>query len=135
MAAPHIDTMTPTSAWITDPPAPLILIGTGFLDTSQVRWQGVAMTGFVFVSATEVHASLDPATAVYDPETMTAAVVAANGAEVSNTMTFTFVEQVEPEPEPESASPNTEAIPAVYMSPEPPDVYQRVANPDELVNR
>ena len=135
MAAPHIDTMTPDSAWFTDPPAPMIFIGTGFLNTSQVLWGGVAMPGFVFVSDTEVHSSLDPADATYDDTTMTAEVWVANGAESSNIMTFTFTENVEPEPEPESASPNTEAIPAVYMSPEPPDVYRRVANPDELVNR
>jgi hypothetical protein len=130
MAAPHIDSMTPNSAWFTDPAGPMIFLGSGFLNTSQVVWEGVPMTGFQFISDTEVRADFDPATATYDPPTMTADVWAANGAELSNVMTFTFQEQVEPEPPAEDASPNTEAIPAEYMSPEPPDVYRRVAEGD-----
>lgn len=129
MAAPTIASMTPNTAWFDDPAGPMIFIGAGFLNTSQILWGGMAMPGFEFISDTEVRAAFDPATATYDEGTMTAEVWVANGFEWSNIMTFTFAEHTEPEPEPEPASPNTPAIPAVYMSPEPPDVYRVVATP------
>lgn len=141
MAVPTVTSINPATAWFTDPPFTLVVTGTNFDETSEVLWGGVPLpdppvgdegtsTPTDLVSPTELHAQVDPSTATYDDTTMSAQVWVANGPDWSNIMTFTFAEHVDPPiPPEEGKSPNTPAVPAEYMPPVPPDVYQKVATP------
>lgn len=53
-----------------------------------------------------------------------------NGDNASAILPLALTGTPAPQPPDEGKSPNTTAIPAVYMSPEPPDVYQKVATPE-----
>jgi hypothetical protein len=126
MAAPVLTAISPTQAMAGGSDITATITGTGFLVTSVLVWNGADDT-LTFVSDTEVttvvRASLTTA-----PIACTVAV--RNDVEVSNELTFYITEDVTPTPPDkpvESDSPNTYAIPATYMAPDPPDVYRATA--------
>jgi len=125
--SPLIINVNPHEAYFDDDPMDLTIDGMRFSPSSQVLWGGIPFDTYAYVNATTMTAHLVPLDATYDPSDNTAEIRVSTGGVWSNGFTFQFNEHEEPVI---SGSPNTEAIPDQYMSPEPPDVYRVVANPD-----
>ena len=138
MTAPVLDSLAPATAPV-GTPLTVTILGSGFTATDIVVVEGADAPG-TFVDDVSMTFDL-PADAV---ATLTVS-VRNDLAEVSNALVF-LVEEAEQPPvagdsgrpgnrrRPAQAggqrvSPNTPAQAAVYMAPEPPDVYQAVANP------
>ena len=79
-----ITSLSPNSAVAGGPAFTLTVTGTGFLPSSTITWNGVALAT-AFVSATELTA-LVPATLITEPESVS--VAAANSTSTSNTLSF-----------------------------------------------
>jgi IPT/TIG domain len=132
MTAPNLDSLVPATAPV-GTPLTVTILGSGFTATDIVVVEGADAPG-TFVDDVSMTFDL-PADAV---ATLTVS-VRNDLAEVSNALTF-LVEEAEQPPEPEippgqgtggvqpkpedSLSPNTPAQAAVYLAPEPPDVYR-----------
>lgn len=122
MAAPVLESLSPSEGVAGSSDITMTITGTGFTPESVLVWNGADDT-MEFVSETEC-------TAVVKLSLSTVAsvctVAVRNDVDLSNELSFAITEDVAPpEPEPESASPNTNAVPATYMAPEPPDVYRQ----------
>lgn len=110
-------------------PITVTMTGSGFTEDTVLLWNG-AEDVFHFVSETEGYTMIEM-------ELVTVASVATvaltDGTDTTPELQFAFYEegwQPDPAPDDSPGSPNTEAIPAEYMAPEPPDVYRQVALPE-----
>lgn len=123
--APVLTALLPAQAMAGGNDVTITLNGSGFTDTSVLVWNGADDT-MDFISATEATTVVKTSLST---EAIACSVAVRNGVELSNELTFYITEDVPPTPLPkpeESESPNTPAVPAVYMAPDPPDVYQGV---------
>lgn len=133
MVAPVLTSLDPQQGMVGANDITVTINGTGFLPDSVMVWNG-ADDGMDYVSDT-VCTTIIRLTMTSNPSANTLAV--RNGEDVSNELTFYITEDVPPTPLPkpeESESPNTPAIPAEYMAPDPPDVYRQVALPESERN-
>lgn len=125
MADPIIDALDPTTAWVGDT-IHLRVLGKNFTEAAKIQSNGAEIAETAFVSEFEVTTAV---AALAPPGQKSVTVI--DGGIVSNAINFELRadENPEPEPEPEppahDGSPNTDAIPAEYMSPVPPDVYRQ----------
>jgi hypothetical protein len=128
--APVLTSLVPNSIDIsTGEDVDVTVNGSNFWTHTQLLADGSPIA-CQFVSATQLRATVATA-AVTGAGTMQMQLKTASQSSVATLpLTLTGEPYVPPEPPAESASPNTEAIPAEYMSPEPPDVYRRVAEGD-----
>lgn len=127
--APVLDSLEPQQGMVGANDITITINGSGFTVDSVLVWNG-ADDAMEFVSDTQ-------ATTVVrlsqSSQPVACSVAVRNGLEASNELTFYITEDVPspPDPKPEgSDSPNTNAVPAEYMAPEPPDVYRQVAQPE-----
>lgn len=127
--APVLDSLDPQQGMVGANDITVNINGSGFLPESVMLWNG-ADDGMQYVSDT-LCTTVIKLSMTSNPSECTLAV--RNGEAVSNALSFYITEDITPPPEPkpeESESPNTNAIPAEYMAPDPPDVYQQVALPE-----
>lgn len=129
MAAPELTSLNPSTVDISNGEmVDVTLTGTGFTDTSVVTVNG-SDDNSVFVSATEITLGINTYTAS-GPSTLQIAVK--NGADASAALPLELTgvpvgdnPGYMPDTPPEGASPNTPAVRAEYLPPDPPDVYQQ----------
>lgn len=126
MAAPVLTAVDPDTIDIATGDTVLVTItGTGFIDTSVVVQNGADDAGGAFVSDTVMTTNIDTSTVV---AASVLQIAVRTDVDVSNELplNLTGTPWVPDVPD-EGQSPNTPAVPADYMSPEPPDVYRKVA--------
>jgi len=128
--APVLTSLVPNSVDISaGDDVDVTINGSNFWPLTQLYVNGT-VDACRFVSATQLQTTIVTATAT-GPGTLSLQLKNASQSSVATLpLTLTGTPYVPPEPDAEPASPNTEAIPAEYMSPEPPDVYRRVAEGD-----
>lgn len=132
MADPILDGLTPTSSPADSGVIEVHLNGKNFTLSSTLLVDDtmVATEDQGFISDTEVWVNIST-DGVDAGQKM---ISVDNEGVQSNTVNFEITAAVAPPdpvpPEVVDASPNTPAVPAEYMAPDPPDVYRQVATPD-----
>lgn len=137
MAAPILVTLTPATVDISAGDIQTVTIaGSLFEAGSVVEVDGNTAATGAFVSDTEMTFE---ANTFFAPDNGVLQVTVRNGAEVSNALPLALTGTAVagdpnhiPDTPAEGASPNTEAVRAEYMAPEPPEVYQQ-ADPVQFV--
>jgi hypothetical protein len=137
MAAPVLDSLTPATVDISAGDTQTVTIaGSLFEVDSVVEVDGNAAATAAYVSDTEMTFE---ANTFYAPDNGVLQVAVRNGVEVSNALPLTLTGTTVvgdpnhiPDAPPTGASPNTPAVRAEYLPPDPPDVYQQ-ADPVQFV--
>ena len=121
MTAPILISLSPAQGAAGSPDILVTITGEGFLPDSVLVWNG-ADDVMDYVSDTEATTIVRTTMSTVG---ITCDVEVRNGVDLSNTLQFVITEPAPPEV-PVDGSPNTEAVHAEYMSPDPHDVYQGV---------
>lgn len=124
--APALISLNPQQGMVGSNDITITISGSGFAEGIVLVWNGADDTcEFVDDTTLTTVVKLSQSS---QPAQCTVAVRNTDGL-VSNELIFYITEDVPSPPEPkpeESESPNTNAVPAEYMAPDPPDVYRQV---------
>jgi IPT/TIG domain len=122
MAAPVLTNLSPNQGMAGSSDITVTINGTGFTDTSVLVWNG-ADDVCTFVSDTQLTTIVRLSMSTVQ---IACTVEVRNDIDLSNSLDFYITEDIAPTPPPDTdpVSVNTNAVPAEYHAPEPPDVYQ-----------